>query len=82
MAVGSDPIHCYVRHQEVVVNIYHHRRRYVLAGVVGLFFTITEAVKDSSNDVATTAVLFFSASFFPVALAHLLDMIAEVHRGE
>lgn len=63
------------------MNIYHHRRRYTLAFIVALFFTVTECLNKSSRDVASTTLLFMTASFLPVTVAHILDIIAEERRG-
>lgn len=63
------------------MNLYHHRRRYTLALLVAIFFTVTESLNNSSRDVASTILLFMTASFLPVVLAHTLDIIAEERRG-
>jgi hypothetical protein len=63
------------------MNIYQHRRRYTLAFLVTVLFTITESIHHSNRDVASTLLLFATASFMPLAVAHLLDIIAEERHG-
>ena len=43
------------------MNIYQHRRRYTLAFLVTVLFTITESIHHSNRDVASTLLLFATA---------------------